>query len=53
MEESTCHEMVIGLSQRFSRMLCFCVFLHFLISSNYDFHVAAESMILKREKKNK
>ena len=41
MEESTCIEMVIHLSQRFSSMLClYCFgFLHFFISFKYDFHV--------------
>ena len=34
MEESTCHEMVIYLSQIFSSMLCF---MHFSISFKYDF----------------
>ena len=48
MEESTCHEMVIYLSQRFSSI--FCVFLHFFISSKYAFYVEAERMIVKREK---
>ena len=53
MEESTCNEMVIHLSQRFSSMLCyvcffsFVFFLHFFISSKYDFHVDAERMIVK------
>ena len=50
MEESSCHEMVSHLSQSFSSMLCFCMgFLHFFISSKYDFHVDAERMIVKRE----
>ena len=50
MEESTCHEMVIYLLQRLSSMLCFVVlvfFLHFFISSKYDFQVDAERMIVK------
>ena len=47
MEESTCHEIVIYLSQRFSSMLCVVVFLHFYISSKYDFHVDAERMTVK------
>ena len=48
MEESTCHEMVINLSQRFSSMLCFVLFLHFFISSKYDFHDGADRMIVKK-----
>ena len=55
MEESTCHEMVIYPSQKFSSMLCVCVggggvvctFLHFFISPKYDFHVDVERMIVK------
>ena len=48
MEESTCHEMVIHLSQRLSSMLCFLVvFLHFFISFKYNFHVDAERMIVR------
>ena len=47
MEESACHEMVFHLSQRFISMLCFCMFLHFFISSKYDFHAEAERMIVK------
>ena len=50
MEESTCHEMVINLSRRLSSMLCFYYFLHFFISSKYDFHVDAEITVIKREK---
>ena len=51
MEESTCHEMVIHLSQRFSRIVFFnffaiFLFLHF-ISFKYAFHVDAERMIVK------
>ena len=52
MEESTCHEMVIYLSQRFSSMLSFLVcFLHFFISSKYEFCVYAERMIVKTKRK--
>ena len=48
MEESTYHEMVIHLSQRFCIMLClFIYFLHFFISFKYDFHIGAERMIVK------
>ena len=50
MEEGTCHEMVIYLSQRFSRlsMLCFVVvFMHLFISSKYDYRVDTENMIVK------
>ena len=48
MEESTCHEMVIYLSQRFSSVLClFLNFLHFFIIFKYDFHIEAEIMIVK------
>ena len=52
MEESTCYEMVIHLSQRFSSMLdlCCCFLLHFFISFKYDFHVDAEEWWLKRKK---
>ena len=42
MEESTCNEMIIHLSQRFSSMLCIFIFCEF----KYDFHVDAD----KREK---
>ena len=47
MEESTCHEMFIHLSQRLSSMLCvvFCTF----SLVKYDF-VDAERMIIKYEK---
>ena len=47
MEESTCHEMFIHLSQRFSSMLC-VVFRSFSLVK-YDF-VDAETMIVKCEK---
>ena len=47
MEESTCHEMVIYLSQIFSNMLCLFIFLHFFVSFKYDFHIDAERMIVK------
>ena len=48
MEESTCREMVIHLSQKFSGMLClFYLFLNFFINFIYDFHVDAERMIDK------
>ena len=48
MKESTCHEMVIHLSQRFSSMLCLFLFLQFfVISFRYDFHVDAGRMIVK------
>ena len=53
MEESTCHKMVIHLSQRFRSMLClffFFFFLHFFIHFKYDFHVGTESMLVKSEK---
>ena len=51
MEENTCHEMVIHLSQRFSSMLCLFLFIFLLlfISFKYDFHVDAERIIVKRE----
>ena len=45
MEESTCLETVIHLSQRFSGMLCLFIFLHFFISFKYDFHVDVERVI--------
>ena len=48
MEESTCHEMVIHLSQ--SLVACLVLlydFWHFFIISKYDFHVDAERMIVK------
>ena len=44
MEENTCHGMVVYLSQRFSSML---YFLHFFISSIYEFHIDAEIRIFK------
>ena len=50
MEESTRHEMINHLSQRFRSMLClfyFCV--HFFNSFKYDFHVDAERMIVRKE----
>ena len=47
MEESTCHEMVIHLSKRFSSMLCYVYYMHFFISFKYDFHVDAERVIVK------
>ena len=54
MEESTCHEMVIYLSQRFSSMSCFYyvfvlffVFCTFFISSKYDSYIDAEIIIVK------
>ena len=52
MEESTRHEMVVYLSQRFSSIcyvvfFCCCCFLHISISSQYDFHDDAERMIVK------
>ena len=50
MEESTCHEMVIHLSQRFSIMLCFffvVILALFFISFKYDFLVDAERSIVK------
>ena len=46
MEESTCHKMVIWLLKRFSCMKCL-FFLHFFISFKRDFHVDAESMIVR------
>ena len=42
--KSTCHAMVIYMSQRFSIMLCF---FHFFLSFKYDFYVDAEKMIVK------
>ena len=45
MEKSTCHEMVSDLLRIFSCMKY--LFLHFFISSKYDFHVDAERMIAK------
>ena len=47
MEESTCHEMVISLSQRFSSTFYFVALLHFFISFKYEFHVDAVRMIVK------
>ena len=47
MEESTCHEMVIHLSQRLSSMLCFLYVFALFISSKNAFHVDAERMIVK------
>ena len=47
MEESTCIEIVIHLSQRLSSMLRLFIFLLFFISFKYDFHVDAERMIVK------
>ena len=56
MEESTCHEMVVHLSQRCSSMLCLFIFInfffflgggHFFISFKYDFNVDAERMTVK------
>ena len=46
MKESTCHDIVIYLSQRFN-MLCFvCLFLNFFfISFKYDLYVDAERLI--------
>ena len=49
MEESTCDEMVIHLSQRLSSVLCL-IFLHFFISLKYDFYDDAERMIVKMRK---
>ena len=46
MEESTWHEMVIDLSQRFSSMLSVVVFSLF-ISFKHAFYVDAERMIVK------
>ena len=52
MEDSTCHEMAIHLSQRFGGMLHVCLiffaffFTFFFISLKYDFHVDAERMIV-------
>ena len=43
MEESTCYEVAIYLSQRFSNVVLF----HRFISFKYDFHVDAERMIVK------
>ena len=37
---------VIHLSPRFSSTFC-CCFLHFIISSKYNFHIDAERMIVK------
>ena len=45
MKESTCHKMVIWLLKRFNCMKC--LFLHFFISFKLDFHVDAESMIVR------
>ena len=44
MEESSCHEMVIHPSHRFSSMLClfYFYFLYFVISFKYVFHVDAD-----------
>ena len=54
MEESTCHAMIIHLSQRFSSVLwpcyVFVCFLHFLISFKYDVHVDPERTIVKTQK---
>ena len=52
MEESTCHEMVIYLPQRFSSMLCCCFFFlgggcTFSLVLNMIFHVDADRMIVK------
>ena len=47
MEESTCHEMVIHLSQRFSGMLCLFIYLNLFISFKRDFHVYAERNTVK------
>ena len=47
MEESTCHEMVIHLLQRFSSMLFFFSFLYVFISFKLDFHIDHERMIVK------
>ena len=48
MEETTCHEMVIYLSQILSNMLCFFNFyLPFVISLKYDFRVDAKGMIVE------
>ena len=48
MKESTCHEMVIHISQRFSSMLyLFIYLLHFFSYFKYDFHVDAEKLIVK------
>ena len=45
MEESTCQEMVIHLSQGFSNI--YVVFFSLFISLKYDFYVDAERMIVK------
>ena len=50
MEESTCHEMVIYLSQRFSSNCSVYSFLHFFVSFEYDFHLDTERMIVKPQK---
>ena len=55
MEESTCHEIVICLLQRFSSMLCFFgvwgfFFLLFFISFKYDFPVDTERMIVTTQR---
>ena len=49
MEESTFHDMIIHLSQRFRSMLCL-FFVYFVISFKYDFHIDAERIIVKTRK---
>ena len=49
MEESTCHELVIHLSQRFSSVSCLFYFVHFFISFKYDFHVGTEKSEKSKE----
>ena len=51
MEESTCHEMVIYVSQIYSCMLCLLYFLHVFISFKYDIHNEVKRMKVKREKR--
>ena len=48
MEESTCHEKVIHLSQKFNSMLFFFPFFIFFFNSlKCDFDVDVERMIVK------
>ena len=56
MEESTCHEMIIHLSQRSSSMLCYVMLcyvylfiLYLFISIYFDFHVDTERIIVKKK----
>ena len=51
MEKSTCHKMVIVILKQISSMKR--LFLHCFISLKHDFHVDAESMIVRTQDMSK